>query len=76
MKPEQIDQIVLDELLDYWRMNEKDIENLFNREKEVGELPLHQKGDLEDCLDRRLHLKEVIKYCTHRDQRKKLNLAW
>ena len=72
---EMIDKIVLDELLDWWKINEKEIASLLEREKEAT-LPLYKKADLEDSLDLRSHLKAVIKYCTHINDRKKLNLPW
>jgi hypothetical protein len=75
MTHSQIDQIVLNELLDFWNMNETEIERLITKEGDTG-LEEFQRIDLEDSLDLRVALKRVIQYCTHKDQRKKLGFVW
>jgi hypothetical protein len=70
---EQVDDIVLNELIEYWNMNAREIENLVDRKHELRP---HEIEDLEDNLDLRTHLKAVIKYCAHETQRKAKGLTF
>lgn len=70
---EQVNEIILTELLDYWRMNANEIETLLENKEDLKQ---YQIEDLEDSLDLRTHLKAVIKYCTTADQRKKKGLTF
>lgn len=70
---EQIDDIVFNELMEYWNMNGEEIENLVAKK---FELRPHQIQDLEDCLDLRTHLKAVLQYCSTKEQRKARGLTF
>jgi hypothetical protein len=70
---EQIDQIVQKEILHWWSMIGDEIETSLAKKESL--LP-HHIEDLEYSLDMRTHLKNVLKYCMTKDDRKRNRLPF
>lgn len=70
---DQVEKIIIDDIIDSFKLIENEIISLYERSKRET-LPDHKRADLEDALDHRFHLKQTIKYYTTKSDREERHL--